>query len=177
MLTKNPATKNKIKPYTVASFTLMSSEHKLLLLANSSIIEIDATNIRATSSITEAESESESESETESETVSKYNKHCQQKTQYNCSSANRQSTSSTRTKSRRHHRHHRHYCTCDTNGGAVKPHSTVLTNHLVNSLMTLLYFIAFVSLSTYPVYVSAVGEYHTSHIVSRAYGTIIYHYY
>lgn len=45
---------------------------------------------------------------------------------------------------------------------SVRLKSTVSTNHLVNSLMTLLYFVAFVSLfSTYRVYVSAIGEYHT----------------
>lgn len=148
MLTRKQTTKKKRKPYTAASFTLMSSEHKLLLLANSTIIEIDATNICATSSIVESDFESAT-------TESKYNKRSQQKPHYNCSSANRRSSSASTstTKSRRHQ--------CSTYDGTVKPKSIVLTHHLVNSLMTLLYFIAFVSLSTYPVYVSAVGKYHT----------------
>lgn len=138
MLTKKSTTKKKRKSYAAASIPLMSSEHKLLLLANSTITESDATN----------------------------NKHCvincQQTPHCNCSSGSNRSQSSSpssssswlsstaTTKSRRHH------CTYD-NDGAVKPKSIVLTNNLVNSLMTLLYFIAFVAISTYPVHVSAVG--------------------
>lgn len=47
----------------------------------------------------------------------------------------------------------------NTASAAVKPNFLAFNDNLVNSLMILLYAIAFVSLSSYPVYVSAVGEY------------------
>lgn len=47
----------------------------------------------------------------------------------------------------------------NTASAAVKPNFLAFNDNLVNSLMILLYAIALVSLSSYPVYVSAVGEY------------------
>lgn len=166
LLTKTQTTTNKRQPSAAASFTLMSSEHKLLL-ANSTTIEIDATNNCATLSKA-AESEPVPVAVSESKC---YTERCQQTLpRFNCCSANRRTSSIATTKGRRR-RCHRHHCSAHDHDGttaaaAVKPKSIVLTNHLVNSLMTLLYFIAFLSLSTYPVYVSAVGEYHTAQQLS-----------